>query len=77
MTATAQGVPPCPILAPTARSRPDRPQSDRPLDLGLFMFRMASAARTELLDRELFGLPLLVLAGGVITPLASVARQPD
>jgi hypothetical protein len=41
------------------------------------MFRMASAAWTELLDRELFGLPLLILAGGVITPLASVARQPD
>jgi hypothetical protein len=41
------------------------------------MFRMAAAARTELLDRELFGLPLLVLAGGVITPLATIARQPD
>jgi hypothetical protein len=56
---------------------PDRHQTTGPLNLGLFMFRMAPATRTELLDRELFGLPLLVLAGGVIAPLASVARQPD
>jgi hypothetical protein len=41
------------------------------------MFRMDTAAWTELLDRELLGLPLLVLAGGVITPFATVARQPD
>jgi hypothetical protein len=41
------------------------------------MFGMAPAARAELLDREFLGLPLLVLAGGVITSLATVARQPD
>jgi hypothetical protein len=41
------------------------------------MFGMAPATRAELLDREFLGLPLLVLAGGVITPLATVARQSD
>ena len=40
------------------------------------MLRVAAARRTELLDRELLGLLLLVLAGGVIAPLAPVARQP-
>jgi len=56
---------------------PTAPLTGRPLDLALLMFRMASAAWTELLDHELLGLPLLVLAGGVITPLATFARQPD
>jgi hypothetical protein len=47
------------------------------LDFAFFMLRMAPAARTELLDHELLGLPLLVLAGGVIAPLTAVARQSD
>jgi hypothetical protein len=47
------------------------------LDFAFFMLRMAAAARTELLDHELLGLPLLVLAGGVIAPLTAVARQSD
>jgi hypothetical protein len=38
---------------------------------------MASAARTEFFDRELLRLALLVLAGGVITALATVACQSD
>jgi hypothetical protein len=41
------------------------------------MQRMAAAAWTKLLDRKLFGLALLVLAGGVIAPLAIIACQSD
>ena len=41
------------------------------------MHRVAPAARTELFDRELLRLALLVLARGVITPLATVACQSD
>jgi hypothetical protein len=36
---------------------------------------MRTARRTELLDHELFGLLLLVLAGRVITPFAGIACQ--
>ena len=46
-------------------------------DLGFLMHRVAPAARTELFDRELLRLALLVLARGVITPLATVACQSD
>jgi hypothetical protein len=38
---------------------------------------MVPATRTKLLDRKLFGLALLVLAGGVIAPLAIIACQSD
>ena|SRR5579859_397112 len=44
-------------------------------DLDLFMGGMAATAGAELLDRELFGLPFFVAAGGVIAPFASVALQ--
>jgi hypothetical protein len=36
---------------------------------------MAAAARAKLLDRKFLGLPLLVPARSVITPLAGVACQ--
>jgi hypothetical protein len=36
---------------------------------------MVPATGAEFLDRKLLGLPLLVPAGGVITPLAGVACQ--
>jgi hypothetical protein len=38
---------------------------------------MAAATGAELFDRELFRLPLLVLAGGVVAPLASVTLKAD
>jgi hypothetical protein len=41
------------------------------------MYCMCPATRAELLDRELFSLALLVLARGVIPPLAAVTRQSD
>ena len=41
------------------------------------MHRMGPATWTELLDRELLRLALLVLARGVIAPLAAVTRQSD
>jgi hypothetical protein len=41
------------------------------------MDRMSTAARTELLDRELVGLALLVLAGRVVSPFAAVTGQSD
>src|SRR5258708_17294979 len=47
------------------------------LNLDFFMLRMAAAARTKLLDRELLGLPLLVLRGRIVAPFAAVALQPD
>jgi hypothetical protein len=46
-------------------------------DLGFLVNRMTPAARTELLDRKLLGLALLVLAGGVIAPLATFACHSD
>jgi hypothetical protein len=52
------------------------PATDEPaLNLGLAMGGMRAARRTELLDHELFGLLLLVLAGRVITPFAAIACQ--
>ena len=42
------------------------------LDFDFFVLRMAAAARTELLDRELLGLTLLVLRGRIVTPFATV-----
>src|SRR5579883_1595843 len=39
------------------------------------MRRMGATTRAELLDRELFGLPLFVACGRIITPFASVALQ--
>ncbi len=41
------------------------------------MHRMRAATGTKLLDCELFRLALLVLARGVIPPLAAVTRQSD
>jgi hypothetical protein len=36
---------------------------------------MTSATRAEFLDRKLFGLPLLVFAGRIVTPLAAVTLK--
>jgi hypothetical protein len=36
---------------------------------------MGAAAWTEFLDREFFGLPLLVLGGRIVAPFATVACQ--
>src|SRR5216684_3032946 len=57
------------------RSGRCRGRSTRPLDFDLFVRRMATTTRAELLDRKLLGLPLLVAAGGIIAPFTSVALQ--
>jgi hypothetical protein len=38
---------------------------------------MAPATWAKFLDRKLFGLPLLVFAGHIITPFAAIALKPD
>ena len=45
------------------------------LDLVLFVNSMGPALGTELLDRKLVGLGLLVFGGGVVALLATFARQ--
>jgi hypothetical protein len=35
---------------------------------------MRAAAWAEFLDRELFGLPLLVLGGRIVAPFATITR---
>jgi hypothetical protein len=67
-----------PIRATDPPARGCRTASRIPaLDFALFMHRMGAAAWTELLDCEFVCLFLLVLAGGVVAPFASVARKPD
>src|SRR5579875_628031 len=51
--------------------------ADYPSDLDLAMHGMGTAAWAELLDRKFFRLPLFILGGGVVAPLAAVACQPD
>jgi hypothetical protein len=47
------------------------------LNLDLFVGGMGAAARAELLDGELFRLPLFVSRGRVVAPFARVALHPN
>src|SRR5262249_10165734 len=74
-----------PAADPMITDQPDRREpaasragaAGRRSDLDLCMHGMGAASLTELFDREFFRLPLFVLGGGVVAPLAVVARQPD
>ncbi len=53
------------------------PRAKARLDLYFLMVSMAAATWAKFSDRELFGLALLVFAGRVVAPLATIALKAD